>query len=1075
MTRTRTRIDAVAFTLLVVAALSIAPVAGAALGVDAGDRSPVPGAAAGPTGSSVGAADIAAIDATGTPGPTAVEANDTYRGSNLSFTLDGTTLEVSVSEAAFEGNDTNVTVTVADAEPYENLEFEETENGIYTYDVDLTERSFGDLSDATVEVTRSADGELLGDGQGDLWYVDLVSDGAAFDDQNRLVVPIEQSVGLDGDLLFSLSAGDQNANVYATRIGPAGDDGPDRLRFVRSSGFDSLIRTGEDVEIGAADAADAPRVGTPVTVSPSAIAGDPRVLLNGDEIAVMHPLIVSGDEYVVTIEGTIGDRAPTTTRRVTAETGGEIRFSAGNLVLGAPGSEATVTIEGDGGTIGSGTTTIESSVLDASLDANTSIVTVDGLGDALGESGTAGGGNESDGNGSQASSLPVDVYVSWAHDGSRKLVLIEDVPADAENGTLAFPEAGYALTGGGHELLIVTDENATAAASIGGSANADTDVEPLTGGVGGGLGLVGMATSFFSSMIGQFIIAFLAVVVMGGIVVLKLTGSSDSNGSDGSGGRGRAGSPGGGSSMTSVDVALVDANGDPVDATRTVVFEPTGRMANAMKPQKKQIAGGGEVHVPSQQYYVSVDGSDTGTTLPSGQESIRVQVPPQQGTITVHSARDEDQRIADAEIRCLTPEDVITTDVDGDELRTDHDGTTTIELPPSVDPDSVTLEVEHDRYEPAETGLQQSIGLAPKTGTLTVETSIDGQAAGNVPVSIRPAGEFPRANDGGTETRSGADGEVTIDDLVIGEYRVTASFTSDAIVDVDEEDVAVVPDEPRRVSIDGNFDFDLAPYRSRIDELNEEIADLTRSNRDGAIQYYYGSVLTATLDLLSAFPDQGLLFVEHGVDPDEVTEAVLSAVADAIEYTRDAMTTKQNVDLFGACSALRNERIRWDGDPAVLENGDGGSGDGGSGDGGSGDERRGRGDRRSGRGADGRSGRGSGRRAGSRRSGQGDDQRTAMLEELIAVVAAERADHRGLTADRLEETEAFLSERRGEVSTVSPVREQYDRIRDHLSSNPGETRTEKRVQFVVATWMLDAVRRVFDHPALVDRLEETVF
>jgi hypothetical protein len=192
------------------------------------------------------------------------------------------------------------------------------------------------------------------------------------------------------------------------------------------------------------------------------------------------------------------------------------------------------------------------------------------------------------------------------------------------------------------------------------------------------------------------------------------------------------------------------------------------------------------------------------------------------------------------------------------------------------------------------------------------------------------------------------------------------------------------------------------------------------------------------------------------------------------------MTTKQNVDLLGACSALRNERIRWEGDPSVLEAGDGG--DDGAGDGS--DARRSRSnrrtgggsDRRSGGGSDRRSGGGSDRRSGSRsRAGRGDDQRLEMLEELIAVVAAERADHRGRTADRLEETEAFLSKRRGEVATVSPVREQYDRIKDHLSGNPGATRTEKRVQFVVATWMLDAVRRVFDHPALVDRLEETVF
>ncbi|SEH46830.1 hypothetical protein SAMN05192561_102203 [Halopenitus malekzadehii] len=1059
MSRTRTRIDAVAFTLLLLVALSVAPVAGAAL--DAGGSDAAGGADG---GSAVDARGSMAVDdrtpttATaidlGAAGSAArnVETNSTARNSNLSFTLDGPTLEIEVSTDAFESeNETGIDVVVADEDPYENLDGSES-NGTYIYEVDLTQGSFDDLSDATVTVSRTSDGESLGDGTGTLWYVDLTGDGATFDGQNQLTVPIEQSIGLQGNLRFTLSAGGEEADVYAERIDPASDADPDRLRFVRSSGFETLIGTGEDIEIGAADHEDAPRVGSPTTIAVDDITNNPQVRLDAGDVVVAHPQIANGSEYVVTIEGTIGDRSPITTRSITAEAGGELRFSSEGLVLGAPGSEVEVEIQGAGGTVGSGTTTISGSVLEARV-TNASTVVVDGLSDTV----------ALDTNDDENATPTVDVYVSWEN-RSGEPRLLEDVPVDVDNETLVVPETGYRLTGTGHTLLIVTEEDETAVASIvDGSADEDTGVEPLTGGIGGAGGIVGIVGTVIGSTIGQAILGFLLVVVIGGIGVFKLTSSGGSDGPGGSGGRGQSGA-GGGMGIQTVDVDLVDASGDPVDTTRTVVFEPTGGMANTMNPQQKRVAGSGEVDVPEQQYYVRVEGSDTGTTLPRGQESIRVQVPPQQGTVTVHSARDEDERIAGAEIRCRAPEDVITTDVDGDDLRTDGDGTTTLELPPSVDPESVTLEVEHDRYESTESGLQQSIGLEPKTGTIVVETGIDGQSAGNVPVSVQPVGEFPRANDGGTEARSDDDGSVTIDDLVIGEYRVTASFDSDAIVDVDEETVEVVADEQRRVSIDGAFDFDLAPYQARIDELNEEIADLTRSNRDGAIPYYYGSVLTAALDLLATFPDQGLLFVEHGVDPDEVTEAVLAAVADAIEYTRDAMTTKQNVDLFGACSSLRNERVRWEGDPAVLTT--------------SGDDRRsgGSGQRSSsGRRGGGRSDDRRGRSGGGTGASRGSDQRTAMLEELVTVVAADRADHRGRTADRLEETEAVLSERRGEVSTVSPVREQYDRIKDHLSSTPGDTRTETRVQFVVSAWMLDAVQRVFDHPELVDRLEETVF
>jgi hypothetical protein len=261
---------------------------------------------------------------------------------------------------------------------------------------------------------------------------------------------------------------------------------------------------------------------------------------------------------------------------------------------------------------------------------------------------------------------------------------------------------------------------------------------------------------------------------------------------------------------------------------------------------------------------------------------------------------------------------------------------------------------------------------------------------------------------------TGGDGTVSVSGLSVGEYVARLDFPSDATVETEPASMSVTAGDSTTATVSASFAFTIGDrQRERIDQLHRDISDLTPSNRDGAIPYYSGSVLSAVLMTVDEFPDSGVAFVRHGVDPDAITDATIDAVAAAVDYTQDAMTNRKNSDLFSACRGLRDARTKWDGDVTV--------------------------------------------------------------EQLLSMVADEKANHRGELIDRLEDVEALLSTKQNEVTTVTPARDQYQAVRDHATELRGLSSVEQRVHFFVGLQMLDAVESLFDHPELVDRLEETVF
>lgn len=907
---------------------------------------------------------------------------------NVDATQDGTQLEITVSGDAFDDPE-NATIDIwfDETRIYTEVNSSQKSPDAISFEVDLKDQSFTDGSNVDVTVTQSGENETeIGTVNGlDLRYIAFDGSTARFDDKNQLAVPVTEAIGISNKsepYIFTAEETDKTLDGTYSDTDEGG-----KVVFERSDAFAALVQSGDTWELAAAD--DGPTVAESTVIRVDDITQPPETLINGSELLISHPLIVSGTDYVVTVEGRVGEETPKTTVRVSGSDNTLLAELPEN-VASHPSVVKRVTVADEQRELGSDTLEEKDTSRTATIE-DKSKITVERLDDVT------------------SKDENVDVYLSF-DDPSRDHRFVQDV--STEGNMLVFQERKYEITGSERDLLILTDSEVV-------TATVGEDNELAVGSeTTDEVGLFSGPSMPFSQMeqVPGFIILLiiLGMILMIGVVVVFKSHSSSSDM---------------GPQSRDVDVQLIDKQtGGQIDETRSVVFDPIEGSEHSSN-QEYQISGSGQVQIKNKQYIVSVKGTNVKTQIGNSRDSVELPIPPQRREIHVYRKGDNSLSVSDAEIQCHTPD----SSSSGFNTRTGLDGRATIKLPPSVDPKDCTIEINHERYQPRETELQSSIGVEPRTGRVTVKTEIDGEPIGNVDISLQPANESAQINNSETskEKRTDETGRVDID-VIIGEYTVSALFASDIIIGSEDHTIDVKPGRQQTVTIDGTFNFDLKPYRNQINELHREVSNLTPSNRDGAIPYYYASVLSKALNLLEEFLDNGVLFYEHGVDPDELTSAVIKAVEDAIEYTHDAMTTKQNVDLFSACSALRDERVRWEGNATTLGNA-------------------------------------------NDQSGRQVKNRPRMLNELVSVVASNRANHRGLTADRLEETDDLLSRRREKVSTILPVREQYNQIREHLSSNPGTSRVEKRTQFVLAIWMLDAVQRVFDHPELVSRLEETVF
>lgn len=575
-----------------------------------------------------------------------------------------------------------------------------------------------------------------------------------------------------------------------------------------------------------------------------------------------------------------------------------------------------------------------------------------------------------------------------------QLAQLDDVPY--RNGTVLFGEAGYELTNASYVLLFDPADEEPFAASI----NAGDDDAAVNAIGGGGSGLL---PDLGTPVIFAVLVVFSAVTVFGLVYFVRLS----SRGSGGS--RATGAGSGGATSKMEVDVRVVDQmSNEQIDQPVDVEFWTSQRFGGD-RSTTRRVTGRGTVTVPEARYDVTFDSDSlqaSDRVSPGNQQAV-LSVGPRYHKVTVEEAGSGDG-IPAATVELSFP------DGHTDQDRTGSEGTAGFEVPRTVDTRNCELIVDHDRYRSTTAGLTDTVVVEPLTGSARIDARLDGDPAPDVDVVLKPDDRFTRRLADPMTGTTDDEGTITVGDLPIGSYVAYLDFDDSPTVETTPVSVDVTGEEQVTETIDAEFTFELDnAQRKRIEDLYDDIEDLTPSNRDGALPYYYGNVLSSVLSTVEEFEDSCAEFLRHGVDPDDATEATIAAVDDAVAYTHTAMTNKQNVDLFSACRGLRDASVKWDGDVTVAD--------------------------------------------------------------LVAVLGDGKANHRQEMIARLESVGALLDDKQDEVSTVTPARDQYEQVREHATGLQDRSPVEQRAHFFVGLQLLDAIESTFDQPELVARLEETVF
>ncbi|WP_430505588.1 carboxypeptidase-like regulatory domain-containing protein [Haloparvum sp. PAK95] len=874
---------------------------------------------------------------------------------------DAGTLEIQVQESAFpEGNDTDDSIAVAvDGQPIaDSVDPETTEDGWNVYRVDLVDNDRvpgGSLDSVNVTVTtqQNRSGTVT---NRNLQYIALDDAGISFDGTDRLVFDVRSAVGVtDGTKIrLDATAGDESAVLNGT--------------FRRSDGGKVVVDHDAAFRRLALQNGTVTVTGSPDRLTIRGATVDLATPIEDTEVTetnvvLHHPLLFTGESYVVTITTEHDGGTTLTTKRVTAESG-SVSFEHGGTV------DSTTRIEVERGDLVLKARELTfGSTLTGSYE-NGKLVLEDAT-DRL----------EGDG--------VINATVALADGETHHF---SDVRY--ENGTVRFGDLNQQF--GDDVDRVVLDPADKQAFAV------EVTVENGSSSAPGSM--VGEAVSWVKKTLTDPVQSpFVPLLLVGGAALLLVLGVIVIRSGSGTGKSAASATP-----KMSPEVRIVDAiTGELVDGTRAVSFDPQRAKGDRYDPehQSAHIDGRDSVTLKKGHYVARLPGGEEEHVRP-GDSTVELRVQPQSGTLTVTSDA-TDGPVAGATATLTLP------DGSSQQKGTDENGQVDFEVPGTVDAADCELEVDHERYD-VETGpLTDTVRLEPLTGDLSIQAAIDGEPVPGIDVVLEPADEHVRRT-AGTRTASTDGGIASFGSLPVGDYEARVDFDEDGPVTGTLAAISVRRGDDVTETIDASFTFELSPtQRERIDELHRDISELTPSNRDGAIPYYYASVLSEVLSAIGRFEDSGVVFLRYNVDPNTVVDAVLDAVDHAIGYTRRAMTNKQNVDLFTACQGLRETRTKWTGDVRV--------------------------------------------------------------DELVAFTADEKANHRREMIDRLEEINDLLGEKRDQVSTVTPARAQYEQVREHATGRRDTSPIEQRAHFFVGLKQLDAVEELFEHPELVDRLEETVF
>lgn len=488
--------------------------------------------------------------------------------------------------------------------------------------------------------------------------------------------------------------------------------------------------------------------------------------------------------------------------------------------------------------------------------------------------------------------------------------------------------------------------------------------------------------------------------------------------SGGLSGQNGASKPGARPSTFTASVAISDGN-RRLDGRTTVHCTPQDQ--TRFDRRTVEISGGsGRIELPSGTKWTLVaergaHSSNAGT----------VQRRASSASLQIHFP-DVSVKVQDAERGAPVADATVELDADGttETGTTNRQGVVTLEPPETAT--AGTLSVSHERYESdttelsLDTGVQGTLDIVPKTGSIDVRTRIDGAETGPLTVGFVPdETALERLTDGGT-IETDAHGRGRTSGVIAGTYlaavRVTGPF--EAHFDASRTRVAVADGETTTATVDATFTWSLSErHRERLRGIRADVNALGEGGgRDTTIPEYYGSVVHAVLDAVEAMPDDGGQYfatTDSETTPDELADAMLHAAARATETIDEAMTTKRSIDLFAACSDMSDTHVRWNG--------------------------------------------------------------TADVSTLFDRLETDRMSQRDRVKERYETVSSGVESRRGEIAELEPVQEMLDRSWRLVNEGSGSTTADGIAIAHVALLLLDAVEQTFEHDSITKRLSRTVF
>ena len=352
--------------------------------------------------------------------------------------------------------------------------------------------------------------------------------------------------------------------------------------------------------------------------------------------------------------------------------------------------------------------------------------------------------------------------------------------------------------------------------------------------------------------------------------------------------------------------------------------------------------------------------------------------------------------------------------------QTDSRGVVQFEIPRSASTvwftatygDLLPVESEYQIEEAAQGGV--ALQIADGTGSITVGTTAGGLSGPGAEVEIEPVSEQAYANDRTLTVDFG--GRQQVENVPVGQYEVSANSELEAADTAGAvKRIKVGDGENTEVTLPISIPYRMSSKKQdRFNELRGRIDKLSSTpDRDVAIPRYYATVLTSMLELVKAMESSPERAVEAGFRPDETVEALLAATDVGITAVNDAMSERRNVSLFRTCASMPPTTIKWDGD--------------------------------------------------------------ATLDEFFDRVSEGReSEHRALI-DRLQAVDSVLQQQWSEVAEIAPARKLHDQVTEMAQRTDNVDDELTAVAHVyIGIRLLDAVEGVFNHDALLDRLNSRV-